>query len=236
MHNFSQAASDLFGITLTEKQLTRFERYADMLIQWNNQYNLTAIREKDTILIKHFLDSLSCLAVIPESKSFCLIDVGTGAGFPGIPIKIALPNIRLTLVDSVGKKVNFCQHIIDTLALENTKVIQARAEELGQSADHRETYDWAVARAVSKLSTLSEYLLPLIKVGGTMLAQKGESGPFESHNAEKAIQLLGGHLRQLHQIMLPGVVEERYLILIDKIATTPPQYPRRTGQPSRNPL
>lgn len=225
-----------FGITLTDYQLVSFNKYSESLLEWNKSFNLTAIRDSDNIRIKHFLDSLSCLSVIKNTESINLIDIGTGAGFPGIPIKIALPNIKLTLVDSVGKKVSFCKHIVEALGLENTAVIHDRAEELGRSPDHREKYDWAVARAVSNLSTLSEYLLPLVKIGGKMLAQKGESGPFESHHGERAIKLLGGHIRQLHNVTLPGVVEERYLIVIDKISATPPNYPRRVGLPAKKPL
>jgi 16S rRNA (guanine527-N7)-methyltransferase len=144
--------------------------------------------------------------------------------------------MQLTLVESVGKKVQFCQHIVDTLKLDNVVVLQARAEELGQSKEHRENYDWAVARAVANLPILAEYLLPLVRIKGAVLAQKGQSGPAEAHQAEKAIHLLGGHLRQLHHLTLPGVVEERYLIVIDKVAATPAKYPRRTGIPSKNPL
>jgi 16S rRNA (guanine527-N7)-methyltransferase len=165
-----------------------------------------------------------------------MIDVGTGAGFPGIPLKILYPNLRLTLVESVGKKAMFCQHIVRVLGLENVNVVKARAEEVGQDPAHREQYDWAVARAVANLNILSEYLLPLVKLGGTMLAQKGESGPAEAQSAEKAMKLLGGNLRELVQVNLPGVAEDRYLVLVDKVAATPPKYPRKAGIPGKQPL
>jgi 16S rRNA (guanine527-N7)-methyltransferase len=139
-------------------------------------------------------------------------------------------------VESVGKKVDFCRHIVDMLALENVEVLKVRAEELGQKVAHREQYDWAVARAVAILPVLLEYLLPLVKVGGQVLAMKGDSGPAEAHNAENAIQILGGQLRQLTPVVLPGVVEERYLVVIDKTATTPQKYPRRVGIPTKRPL
>jgi 16S rRNA (guanine527-N7)-methyltransferase len=165
-----------------------------------------------------------------------LVDVGTGAGFPGIPLKIIYPAMHLTLVESVGKKANFCQHIVDTLGLENVTVIHSRAEDLGQKMGHRESYDWAVARAVANLSVLSEYLLPLVKVGGTILAQKGESGPAEAQSAEKAMKLLGGKLKKLIPVNLPGVADDRFLVLVDKVAATPPKYPRSAGIAAKMPL
>jgi len=236
MESLQILSQQLLGITLSDSQIQSFDKYSKELVEWNKKFNLTAIKDSQSITVKHFLDSLSCLNVIKDIDHISLIDIGTGAGFPGIPIKIILPQISLTLVDSVGKKIRFCEHLADVLGLENIRVVHNRAEELGRSPDHREKYDWAVARAVSNLSTLSEYLLPLVKIGGKVLAQKGERGPLESHQGEHAIKMLGGHLRQLHKITLPGVVEERYLIEIDKIAATPPSFPRRTGVPSKNPL
>jgi len=171
-----------------------------------------------------------------EKMPGSLIDIGTGAGFPVIPIKIICPNIRLVLVESVGKKAEFCRHLVNLLGLEQVEVIQARAEEIGQSPKYREQFDWAVARAVAKLPTLVEYLLPLVRIGGSVLAQKGESGPAEAHSAENATRILGGQLRTVRQVDLPGLAEDRYLVVIDKVAATPPRYPRRVGVPSKNPL
>jgi 16S rRNA (guanine527-N7)-methyltransferase len=151
-------------------------------------------------------------------------------------MKILYPQMQLTLVESVGKKTAFCEHLINRLSLSGVEVIQMRAEELGQQAAHREKYDWALARAVAIMPVLLEYLLPLVKVGGSVLAMKGASGPAEAHAADKAIQLLGGHLRQLVPLTLPGVVEERYLVVVDKVATTPKKYPRRVGIPAKRPL
>lgn len=165
-----------------------------------------------------------------------LIDIGTGAGFPGIPLKILLPRMRLTLVESVGKKLVFCKTVVETLELENVSLIQARAEELGLSHVHREKYDWAVARAVANLPVLAEYLLPLVRVGGGMLAQKGETGPAEAHRADRAIQILGGRIKQLIPVLLPGVTEERFLVVVDKVNPTPPGYPRRVGLPHKKPI
>jgi 16S rRNA (guanine527-N7)-methyltransferase len=165
-----------------------------------------------------------------------LIDVGTGAGFPGIPLKILYPSMKLTLVESVGKKAMFCQHIVSVLGLDGVEVIQKRVEDLGQNPQHREAYDWAVARAVAHLNVLSEYLLPLLKIGGRMLAQKGESGPAEAQSAEAAMKVLGGKLEQLIPVHLPGVADDRYLVVVEKVAATPPKYPRKPGIPSKQPL
>jgi 16S rRNA (guanine527-N7)-methyltransferase len=144
--------------------------------------------------------------------------------------------MKLTLVESVGKKAMFCEHLVSLLGLENVEVIKGRAEEVGQMSAHREQYDWAVARAVANMNVLAEYLLPLVKVGGTMLAQKGESGPAEAQSAEKAMKLLGGKLRQVIPVSLPGVADDRYLVLVDKSAATPPKYPRKAGVPMKRPL
>ena len=165
-----------------------------------------------------------------------LIDIGSGAGFPGIVLKIAYPGLQLTLVKSVGKKTDFCRHVVKTLGLDNVEVIQERAENIGQCSAYREQFDWAVARAVAALPVLVEYLLPLVRVGGNMLAMKGESGPAESHASEHALRMLGGHLRQLLPVTLPGVAEERYLVIVDKVAATPTRYPRRVGIPTKRPL
>ena len=216
--------------------MASFVAYEKELLEWNSKFNLTAIRDSDSIRTKHFLDSLSCVLAWKSNPPGRLMDVGTGAGFPGIPLKIIYPNLKLTLVESVGKKAMFCQHIVSVLGLEQVEVIQARAEELGQDSNHREKYDCAVARAVANLNVLSEYLIPLVKIGGTMLAQKGESGPAEAQSAEGAMKLLGGKLKQLIPVHLPGVVDDRYLILVDKVAATPPKYPRKPGIAAKQPL
>ena len=210
--------------------------YERELLDWNQKFNLTAIRDVESIRTKHFLDSFSCVLAWKAKPPHHLVDVGTGAGFPGIPLKIIYPAMQLTLVESVGKKAMFCQHIVRVLGLEHVNVIQARAEALGQSPQHREKYDWAVARAVANLNVLSEYLIPLVKVGGMALAQKGESGPAEAQSAEKAMELLGGKLKQLIPVNLPGVADDRYLVVVEKIAATPPKYPRKPGIPMKQPL
>jgi 16S rRNA (guanine527-N7)-methyltransferase len=236
MEKLVQDAQVLFNVHLTGRQVIALTTYERELIEWNQKFNLTAIRDEKGIRTKHFLDSFSCVLGWKANPPANLIDIGTGAGFPGIPLKIIYPNTKVTLVESVGKKAMFCQHIVRLLGLENVEVINARAEDLGQLREHREAYDWGVARAVANMRVLSEYLLPLVQVGGRMLAQKGESGPAEVHAAEKAIKLLGGEVRQLMPVMLPGVVEERYLVVVDKVATTPPGYPRKPGVPTKKPL
>ena len=236
MIELAQHARSLFGIHLTSSQLRALERYQQELLEWNLSVNLTAIDDPEQVRIKHFLDSLSCLCVMGDLGAGRLVDVGTGAGFPGLPIKILYPSLRLTLIESVGKKADFCRHIVRTLNLEGVQVVRQRAEAAGHMDEHREAYDWSLARAVAVLPVLSEYLLPLTRVGGAMIAMKGESAPAETHAAEHAIRLLGGHVRKLVPITLPGVAEQRFLVVIDKVAATPGGYPRRVGIPAKKPL
>ena len=205
MQELTSQAHRQLGLRLSRAQLSALSLYERELVDWNTRFNLTAIRDPQEIHIKHFLDSLTCLVAFRESPLGRLIDVGTGAGFPGIPLKIIYPKMHLTLVESVGKKAEFCRHVVKILDLQGVEVVQERAEVLGQDPAHREQYDWAVARAVAILPVLAEYLLPLVRVGGSMLAMKGESGPAEAHTAEHAMRVLGGHLRQL----LPGHVTGR---------------------------
>jgi 16S rRNA (guanine527-N7)-methyltransferase len=236
MEKLVHEARQLFGIHLTGRQVVALITFERELLVWNEKFNLTAIRDAEGIRSKHFLDSFSCVLAWKEKSPRRLIDIGTGAGFPGIPLKILYPSMRLTLVESVGKKANFCRHMVEVLKLEATEVVTARAEDIGQMPAHRETYDWAVARAVANLPVLAEYLLPLVQVGGAMLAQKGQSGPAETHKAEKALKILGGRTRQLLHVTLPGVADERFLVVVDKVAATPPQYPRKPGIPAKKPL
>ena len=236
MQKLAQQVRDVVGLRLTTGQLRALEHYERELLTWNTRFNLTAIRDEDGVRVKHFLDSLTCLLAMRDTPVDRVADVGTGAGFPGIPLKIIFPTMRLTLVESVGKKVDFCRHIVTTLGLEGVEVIQERVETLGQQTAHRESYDWVLARAVAILPALAEYLLPLVRVGGRALAMKGESGPAEAQSAERALRILGGHLRQLIPVTLPGVVEERYLVVVDKVAATPNAYPRRVGFAVKHPL
>jgi len=236
MENLVRESLALFNVHLTGRHILALATFERELMDWNQKYNLTAIRDVESIRTKHFLDSFSCVQAWKANPPRRLVDVGTGAGFPGIPLKILYPAMQLTLVESVGKKAKFCQHMVDVLGLENVNVIHSRAEDLGQKSEQRESYDWAVARAVANLNVLSEYLLPLVQIGGTVLAQKGENAPAEAQSSEKAMKLLGGKLKQLIPINLPGVADDRYLVLIDKIAATPPKYPRSAGMAAKMPL
>ncbi len=236
MEKLVRDALELFNVHITGRQVMSLIRYEKELLEWNQKFNLTAIRDAESIRTKHFLDSFSCVLAWKAYPPERLIDVGTGAGFPGLPLKILYPHMKLTLVESVGKKAMFCQHIVSVLGLEDVDVIHKRAEALGQDPGHREGYDWAVARAVANLSVLGEYLIPFVRLGGKMLAQKGESGPAEAQSAEKAMKLLGGKLDQLIPVHLPGVADDRYLVIVDKVAATPPKYPRKPGMPVKQPL
>lgn len=236
MEKLVHDARTLFNVHITGRQVLSLITYEKELLEWNQKFNLTAIRDVESIRVKHFLDSFSCVLAWGAHPPASLIDVGTGAGFPGIPLKILYPNMKLKLVESVGKKAMFCQHIASLLKFEHVNVVKARAEDLGQDPHHREKYDWAVARAVANLNVLSEYLLPLVKLGGTMLAQKSENGPAEAQSAERAMKILGGKLKQLIPVNLPGVVDDRYLVLVRKVAATPHNYPRKPGMPGKQPL
>ena len=236
MRELVDNAWNLFGIRIKDDQLAAFKVYEQQLIEWNNQFNLTAIDNPRQIRIKHFLDSLSCMLAWRNTPTDRVIDVGTGAGFPGLPLKIICPAINMTLVESVGKKAAFCEHITESINLQQVDVVQERAETIASQVERRENYDWAIARAVATMPILVEYLLPLVRVGGFALAMKGESGPAEVQTAEHAIQILGGRIQQLIPVTLPGVEDERYLVIIEKTAATPERYPRRVGIPAKRPL
>ena len=236
MENWFDSAKELFNVQLNEEQREQFRVYEALLIDWNSKINLTAVRDPEGIRIKHFLDSLSCVPVLGDMNGRLLIDIGTGAGFPGIPLRILYPELRLTLVDSVGKKADFCQLAVNTLHLKGVKVLKDRSEELGAAKAHREQYDAATARAVAVMPVLCEYLLPLVRPGGKMLAMKGESAPEETKTAAVAIGKLGGGEPSLTEVVLPGVEGKRYLVSIPKTAHTPAGYPRRTGLPLKKPI
>lgn len=222
-----------FGVELSSTQVDQFEIYFRELVKWNERTNLTSIVEYDAVAVKHFLDSLSLAPVLRDAKS--LVDIGSGAGFPGLPLKIARPDLNVTLLEATGKKVAFLNHIIETLKIHRIIAIQSRAEELARSPDHRECYDAAVARAVAELPTLSEYALPFVRVGGIFVAQKGRQIEEETAHAQHALDMLGGRLREIIPVQLPGL-EKRHLVVIAKVAPTPAQHPRRAGVPERKPL
>jgi len=236
MENLLQQVNHNLHVSLTPTQLNMFARYEDLLIEWNTKFNLTTITDPGEIRVKHFLDSLTCLRVVPEQGNFSLIDIGTGAGFPGIPLKIINPSIKLTLAESIGKKAKFCRIAVEELRLTKTQVITIRAETIGQDQKFRECYDWAIARAVAPLPVLAEYLLPLVRIGGSMLAQKGGDVDIEISQSENAIKTLGGKLVSVIPISLPDGMGERTLIHIRKITPTPEKYPRRPGVPKKKPI
>jgi 16S rRNA (guanine527-N7)-methyltransferase len=227
------------GFKLSDSHLAAFRVCYRELVDWNQRFNLTAITDWDGVLVRHFLDSLSCLKALPRAEltdGARVVDVGTGAGFPGLALKIVCPGMRLTLLEATRKKVTFLEHMVRELKLKDVEVVHGRAEALGHDALHREQYDWALARAVAEMPTLAEYLLPLVRVGGAALAQKGEGAAAEVHEAEAAIMTLGGRVRQLVPVELLGLAETRYLVVVDKVAAAPEKYPRRPGMPRKSPL
>ena len=236
MQNLRDAARETLGIKLSKRQAEAFSWYGEELQVWNERFNLTAIRSKEEIETKHFLDSLSCVLARQFQPSGAMVDVGTGAGFPGLPLKIVFPQIQLTLLESIGKKVSFCRHVVKELNLKEVTVEQSRAESRGRETEYRESYDTALARAVAATPVLVEYVLPLIKVGGCAILQKGETGPVEAQSSENAIHILGGKMDQIVKVELPGIAETRYLLVVRKVAATPDQYPRRPGIPAKRPI
>lgn len=227
---------NLVDIDLTDAQLHALEVYKRELLAWNERINLTAITDPVEVEIKHFLDSLSCLRVAHFRSEDRVVDIGTGAGLPGLPLKIVCPTIQLTLVESIRKKVEFCEHVIEKLGVGGVEVIHSRAETLGQDKYHRASYDWALARAVAIAPVLLEYMLPLLRLEGQAVLQKGSTGPEEIHSAHRALAVLGGDVQQMAPVELPKVPETRYLILVRKSAATPEKYPRRPGMPAKRPL
>ncbi len=235
MQRLIDFTNQFLNISLSVDQIHSFEIYLRELIQWNEKVNLTAINNPDEIITKHFIDSLTCSLVSDFSKPGNLIDIGTGAGFPGLPLKIIYPHIELNLVDSVGKKIEFCQYLSELLGLKDVNFTIGRAEELGQNLQHREKYHWATARAVAALPVLAEYLLPLIKINGTAIIHKGKNAQSEIDSAKNAVIRLGGTIGKIKPIQIPGL-DERILISLIKTRPTPMKYPRRVGIPAKRPL
>ncbi len=225
-----------FGIQLDEEQLQRFIKYYELLVEWNSFMNLTAITEFEAVCTKHFIDSISLCRAVDCSKAYELIDIGTGAGFPGIPLKIVFPNLKITLLDSLGKRVKFLNTVIAELGLQGIETIHGRAEDFAKSGMLRELFDLCVSRAVANLSILSEYCLPYVKVGGYFISYKSEKITDELQMAQTAIQILGGAVYDQKELILPNSNIYRNLLMIKKVQDTPKKYPRKAGLPSKEPL
>lgn len=240
MQDLKQFRSDLetFHITLNEEQEQQFIKYYELLAEWNSFMNLTAITEFDEVLKKHFVDSLSLVKACEKirTESLYVIDIGTGAGFPGIPLKIAFPQIKLTLLDSLQKRLKFLTEVQNQLGLQEIEMIHGRAEDFAKPGMKREKFDLCVSRAVANLSTLSELCLPYVKVGGSFISYKSEKVTEEAAGAKKAIDILGGKIVNQVEFQLPDCDIYRNLLVIEKVKSTPKKYPRKAGMPSKEPI
>ncbi|MDN3436458.1 16S rRNA (guanine(527)-N(7))-methyltransferase RsmG [Planococcus sp. APC 3900] len=231
---FKDALSEK-GILLTEEQLEQFRVYHKELVEWNEKMNLTAITEQSAVYLKHFYDSITAAFYIDFTKPMKICDVGAGAGFPSIPLKICFPHIEVTIVDSLNKRIQFLEHLSSELGLTKVKFVHSRAEDFGQSND-RESYDLVTARAVARLSVLAELCVPLVKKGGVFAAMKAASASDELETAEKALQKLGVKLEAVHSFLLPVEESERYIQVFKKFKETPKKYPRKAGVPNKSPI
>ena len=226
------------NITLTDEQIEQFLQYYEMLVEKNKVMNLTGITEYEEVIQKHFLDSLSLIRVIPDiaSQKLTVIDLGTGAGFPGSPLKIAFPELEITLMDSLNKRILFLQEVIDALGQKKVSAVHGRAEEMSSNATHRQQYDLCVSRAVSNLAVLTEYCLPFVKKGGLFVSYKSADSDAEIQEGKKAISILGGKLTSVDKFQLPDSDLRRALVCIKKVKDTPKKYPRKAGTPAKLPL
>ena len=225
-----------YGITLSERQKQQFIQYYELLTEWNKVMNLTGITEFEEVLVKHFVDSLSIAKGMDMSLISTCIDVGTGAGFPGIPLKIAFPHIKMTLLDSLNKRLNFLNEVIEQLGLTEIATVHGRAEDGARKPEHREQYDLSVSRAVSRLASLSEYCMPYVKEGGYFVSYKSGKAAEEIEEAKNAIFELGGKMEKEVNFRLYGTDMERALVVIKKVRKTPKKYPRKAGMPTKEPI
>lgn len=231
-----QSKAEQLGIRLSEKQLEQFQSYYERLIEKNKVMNLTAITEYEEVVDKHFVDSILLGSVKELSGKKRVIDVGTGAGFPGIPLKIVYPELEITLLDSLNKRVKFLNEVIEELGLTGIQAVHSRAEDLAQDAAYRQQYDICVSRAVANLATLSEYCIPFVKQGGYFISYKSTQIEEELKQAKKAVQVLGGTLDQIETVQIPGTTIERQFVMIRKTGTTPKKFPRKAGTASKTPI
>lgn len=232
------AGARKLGYELSQRQLEQFSVYYRELVDWNRRFNLTAITDYEGVQIRHFLDSLTVTLVLGPltGTSFWAIDVGTGAGFPGVPLKIILPGIRLTLLEATAKKADFLRHVTGMLGIHDVQIITGRAEEVAHLSEYREKFHVVLSRAVAPLPVLVELTLPFCAIGGCFIAQKSGNVDQESEHVSGAIRILGGSLREVKRIELEELGKDRYLFIIDKILPTPPRYPRRPGMPAKRPI
>lgn len=226
------------SVGLSDQQLSQFYQYYELLIEWNKVMNLTAITELEDVVTKHFVDSLSLVKAVPDlgSKKVKILDLGTGAGFPGIPLKIAFPELEITLLDSLNKRINFLNEVIGKLGLEEIQAIHGRAEDYGRDREYREQYDYCVSRAVANLSTLLEYCMPYVKIGGAFIPYKSGKIEEELSQAKGAVKLLGGKIEDIVTFMLPKTDAERSFVIVRKNEGTSKKYPRKAGLPGKEPL
>ena len=224
------------GITLSEKQISQFMTYYDLLVEWNSFMNLTAITEFNEVIDKHFIDSLAICEYVDFKNGDSLIDIGTGAGFPGIPLKIVFPELRITLLDSLNKRIKFLDTVIESLGLENVETIHGRAEDFAKQQSYREKYDFVISRAVANLATLSELCIPFAKEDKYFVSYKAEKCNEELEDAKKAISILGGKVEKQIEYKLPDTDMNRNLLLIKKVKSTPNKYPRKAGTPAKEPI
>lgn len=224
------------GITIDEKQLNQFENYYKILVEWNEKMNLTGITERDQVYTKHFYDSVSLAFFVDMKKVATVADIGSGAGFPGIPLKICFPHLRLTIVDSLNKRINFLKHVADTLGLTEVELIHGRAEEVARKKGYRDSFDVVTARAVARMAVLNEFCLPFVKVGGQFAAMKGSDPSDEVKEAGRSLKELKGSLSKVHSFSLPVEESDRHIVVIDKKGATPAKYPRKPGTASKLPL
>lgn len=235
MENFKRKASAL-GVELSEKQLEQFRQYYEMLVEKNKVMNLTAITEWDEVIDKHFIDSISLIKACDLSGDKYILDLGCGAGFPGIPLKIAYPNLKIVLLDSLNKRILFLQEVIEALGLENVEALHGRAEDYARKAEYREKFDYCVSRAVANLTTLSEYCIPYVKEGGSFISYKSGKVKEELKEVKTALFLLGGKVEDTVTFELPETDMERIFVKIKKEKKTPKKYPRKAGLPGKEPL
>ena len=218
-----------FGLELSDEQIQQFSKYYDMLIEWNKVMNLTAITDKEEVIIKHFADSLLLSKYKNLHDDLCVIDVGTGAGFPGIPLKIAYPELKVTLMDSLNKRLKFLDNVISELNLENITTVHSRAEDGGRSVEYREKYDLAVSRAVANLATLSEWCIPFVKPGGYFIPYKSNALSEEIRDGKKAIRILGGQVENIFTTTIPDSDNQRSFVFVKKLTNTEKKYPRKAS-------